>query len=96
MRPLRLTLENFAGIASGQGKKQIILDLEQSVPMDAQIVAIAGPNGAGKTTIMDNLTPYRLMPSRASKPSPSAFSYYEHIVGGEGSKELLWDHCGVR
>lgn len=96
MRPIRLSLRNFAGIQSGQGKDLIELDLEKAIPPDAQIVAIAGPNGAGKTTIMDNLHPYRLMPSRAGTPNPAAFSFYEHIVGGEGSKEFVWEHKGVR
>lgn len=96
MKPLHLALNNFAGILSGQGKQQITLDLEKVVPHDAQIVAIAGPNGSGKTTIMDNLHPYRVMPSRANSPTPSSFSFYEHIAGGEGNKELLWEHMGVR
>ena len=96
MKPIHLTLKNFTGIVSGQGKAQITLDLEKLVQQDAQIVAIAGPNGAGKTTIMDNLHPYRLMPSRASNPSPSSFSFYEHITGGEGSKNLVWEHEDVR
>lgn len=95
MKPIKLTLKGFAGIASGQGKEEITLDLE-TIPQEAQLVAIAGPNGAGKTTLMDNLQPYRLMPSRASSPTPGGFSFYEHIVGGEGSKELDWEFKGVR
>lgn len=96
MSPYGLTLKNFAGIASGQGKSEITIDLEHEVPDDAQIVAFSGPNGSGKTTIMDNLHPYRLMPSRSSGTTPGCFSYYDHIVGGEASKELTWGHEGVR
>lgn len=96
MRPICLTLKGFAGIMSGQGKNELVVDLEKSVPADVQIIAIAGPNGAGKTTIMDNLHPYRLMPSRAGAPTPGAFSFYDHIVGGEGCKDLVWEFMGVR
>lgn len=96
MTPYRLTLKNFTGIASGQGTTEICIDLEREVPADAQIVAIVGPNGSGKTTIMDNLHPYRLMPSRASGTTPGSFSYYDHIAGGEASKELVWGHEGTR
>lgn len=96
MRPHRLTLKNFTGISSGQGKSEITIDLEHEVPGDAQLVAISGPNGSGKSTIMDNLHPYRLMPSHASGTTPGSFSYYDHIVGGEGAKELIWEHGGVR
>lgn len=94
MTPLKLKLTGFAGIQSGRGKGEIELDFT-AIDSTARIVALAGPNGAGKTTIMDNLHPYRVMPSRASSPLPTAFSYYEHIVGGEGSKELEWEHEAV-
>ncbi|WP_234265177.1 hypothetical protein [Hydrogenophaga sp. NFH-34] len=96
MKPIKLTLKGFAGIASGQGKNEVVVDLESLVPSDAVTVALYGPNGAGKTTVMDNLHPYRLMPSHASKPTPGSFSIYEHIVDGEGSKELIWEHLGIR
>lgn len=94
MRPLRLTLKNFAGIASGQGKNEVTIDLQKVVPEEAQVVAISGPNGAGKTTIMDNLHPYRVMPYHASSPTPGGFSFYDHIAGGEGCKDLLWEYDG--
>ncbi|WP_343067083.1 AAA family ATPase [Hydrogenophaga aromaticivorans] len=96
MRPIRLTLNGFTGIASGRSKSSLTIDLDACVPAEAQLVAIFGPNGSGKTTIIDNLHPYRLMPSRANQPVPSAFSYYDHLVGGEGGKELVWEHQGVR
>jgi len=72
MRPLKIRLAGFAGIASGRAKEVVEIDFG-AVDADAQIVALAGPNGAGKTTIMDNLHPYRVMPSRASSPTPGAF-----------------------
>lgn len=96
MKPIKLALKGFAGIASGMGKSEVTLDLDTLVPAQAQIVALSGHNGAGKTTIMDNLHPYRVMPSRATNPTPGGFSYYEEIVGGEGSKELVWEFMGVR
>ena len=94
MKPIRLVLENFAGIRSGQGKNRIEVKLD-AISHDARIVAITGPNGAGKSTIMDNLHPYRVMPSRASSPSPTAFSFYDHLVAGtDGLKELDFEHEG--
>ena len=94
MRPLKLKLTGFAGIASGRGKNEIEIDFTSVCPQ-AQIVALSGPNGAGKTTIMDNMHPYRVMPSRSNSPTPGAFSFYDNIVG-EGSKELDWEHEGVQ
>lgn len=95
MRIKKLRLKGFAGIHSGQGRNEIDIDFERVVG-DAQLVAITGPNGSGKTTIMDNLTPYRLMPSKTEKPTPSGFSYYDHMSAPTALKELEWEHEGQR
>lgn len=94
MQPIKLELNNFSGIMSGSGKGSITLDFSE-ISDSNEIVALVGPNGAGKTTVMDNLHPYRLMPSRASSPSPGAFSYFDHIEGSNASKFFLWSHCGI-
>lgn len=95
MRIKKLKLKGFAGIHSGQGCNEIEIDFERVVG-DAQLVAITGPNGSGKTTVMDNLTPYRLMPSKTEKPTPSGFSYYDEMSGSTALKELEWEHEGQR
>ncbi|MHB8252895.1 MAG: hypothetical protein ACYDEV_04205 [Acidiferrobacter sp.] len=95
MRSKKLKLAGFTGISADLGRPEIALDFEQLVG-DAALVAITGPNGIGKTTIMDNLTPYRVMPSRVSTPKPSAFSYYDHMSGSSAFKELEWEHEGQR
>lgn len=90
MRPLRLKLGGFVGISRGQGKNLIEIDLT-SIDETAALVAISGPNGAGKTTIIDNLHPYRVMPSHTKLPTPGGFSYYDHIVeGADAIKELTF------
>lgn len=91
MNPMKLTLNGFAGIFSGQKKESITLELDGT---KGPLIALVGPNGAGKSTIMDNLHPYRLMPSRAGSYSPNAFSFYDQLSGDEGSKELIWEHAG--
>ncbi|WP_186214982.1 SMC family ATPase [Burkholderia gladioli] len=93
MRPLKLLLEGFHGVRDGMKRDSVELDLE-SLPNG--LIALTGPNGAGKTTIMDNLHPYRIMPSRASKLSVDAFSYWDHISGLQARKELEWEHDGLR
>ncbi|KDR37974.1 nuclease SbcCD subunit C [Caballeronia glathei] len=93
MRPLKLTLEGFTGIRDGMKRESVTLDLE-SLPDG--LIALTGQNGAGKTTIMDNLHPYPIMPSRASKLSVDAFSYWDHICGTSALKELEWEHDGIR
>ncbi|MDR5826099.1 SMC family ATPase [Caballeronia sp. LZ043] len=93
MRPLKLTLEGFVGVRDGIKRDSITLDLE-SLPEG--LIALTGPNGAGKTTIMDNLHPYPIMPSRASKLSVDAFSYWDHVCGSNALKELEWEHDGIR
>lgn len=90
MNPLHLTLTGFRGIKAGLGVDEVNIDLS----MDGDLIAIIGPNGAGKTTVLDNLHPYRLMPSRASSYSPGAFSYYEHTYGN-AKKVLRWEHGGI-
>jgi len=91
MRPLKLTLEGFAGVRDGMKRDRITLDLE-SLPNG--LVALTGPNGAGKTTLMDNLHPYRIMPSRAAKLSVDAFSYWDHLCGVQALKEFDCEHDG--
>ncbi len=95
MIPETLYLNGFAGIRAGLNRDELSLDLVQ-LAGDAELVAFAGPNGTGKTTVMDSLTPYRLLPSRASSFSPAGFSFYEHLVLPECVKELVWRHAGKR
>ena len=94
MNPIKLTLRNFTGIRAGLARDEITLDLAALVG-NAMLVAISGPNGTGKTTVMDNLTPYRVLASRAGGYTPGATSYYDHICAPEASKELTWEHGGV-
>lgn len=98
MRPLCLTLKGFLGIRSGQAKNELTIDFTSIVPADAQMVAVTGPNGAGKTTLIDNMHPFRVMPSRSASPTPSSFSYYDHIVDStDGAlKDLTWEHGGMK
>ncbi len=95
MIPETLYLKGFAGIRAGLNRDELSLDLVQLAGV-AELVAFAGPNGAGKTTVMDNLQPYRLLPSRASSFGPAGFSFYEHLVPPECVKELVWRHAGKR
>ncbi len=95
MIPETLYLKGFAGIRAGLNRDELTLDVTQLVG-DAQLVAFAGANGTGKTTVMDNLQPYRLLPSRASSFGPAGFSFYEHLVLPECVKELVWRHAGKR
>ncbi|TBR75403.1 MAG: DNA repair ATPase [Burkholderiaceae bacterium] len=95
MEPIKLKLSGFKGIASGRGKNSIEIDFSK-IDSGARMVALVGPNGAGKTTIMDNMHPYRVMPSRASSPTPTAYSFYDDLVeGADALKDLTWSHNGI-
>jgi len=91
MRPLKLTLSGFHGVRDGMRRDSVTLDLTH---LPAGLIALVGPNGAGKTTLMDNLHPYPIMPSHASKMSADAFSYWDHLCGTRGEKDLEWEHAG--
>lgn len=95
MKPISLTLKGFRGIRDGLGRDALTLDFE-TLAGDAQLIAIAGSNGRGKTTVMDNMTPYPVMPSRAGADGLGGFSYYDHVVLPENRKELVWEHGGRR
>src|SRR5262245_30238649 len=95
MQPLMLTLKGFRGIRDGLGRDELTLDFEQ-LAGDAALVAIAGANGRGKTTVMDNMTPYPVMPSRAGADGLGSFSYYDHVFLPESVKELVWEYGGRR
>lgn len=91
MIPKKLRLKNFTGIRSGLGRDEIVIDFE-ALAGDAQLVALVGPNGTGKSTILDNMHPFRVMPSRAGSYSPASFSFYDNIYGGEAVKEFEFHH----
>src|SRR3989304_1343493 len=95
MIPIKLKLKGFIGIKSGLGLDDLVLDLDKLTD-GAQLIALVGPNGSGKSTILDNLTPYRIMASRAGGYSPPSFSFYENTYGSEASKVLEWEHDGHR
>lgn len=93
MRPLKLTLAGFTGVRDGMKRERVELDLEA---LPTGLIALVGPNGAGKTTIMDNLHPYRIMPSRSARLSVDAFSYWDHLCGVQAEKVFEWEHAGRR
>ena len=95
MRPISLTLKGFRGIRDGFGRDVIELDFER-LAGDAQLIAIVGSNGRGKTTIMDNMTPFPTMPSRAGADGLGGFSYYDQVCLPESVKDLVWEHGGER
>lgn len=95
MKPVLLTLKGFRGIRDGLGRDELTLDFEQ-LGGEAQLIAIVGKNGRGKTTVMDNMTPYPVMPSRAGADGLGSFSYYEHVFLPESVKDLVWEHDGQR
>ncbi|RZI42152.1 DNA repair protein [Herbaspirillum sp. HC18] len=95
MKPISLTLKGFRGMQDGLGRDALHLDFEQ-LAGDAQLIAFVGRNGRGKTTVMDNMTPYPLMPSRAGTDSLGGFAYYEHVYLPESIKDLVWEHAGKR
>jgi exonuclease SbcC len=94
LKPKSLKLQGFAGIFYAFGRDTLFLDLK-TIPAAAMLVCLIGPNGAGKTTILDNLQPYRVMPSRSTTLGPGGFSYWEQIKGPSALKELEWEHAGV-
>lgn len=95
MKPILLTLTGFRGIRDGLGRDELTLDFE-ALGGDAQLIAIVGKNGRGKTTVMDNMTPYPVMPSRAGADGLGSFSYYEQVFLPESVKDLVWEHDGQR
>jgi exonuclease SbcC len=95
MQPCSLQLDGFTGIRSATGKESFFIDF-QSVPKEAKLIAFIGPNGAGKTTIMDNMHPYRVMPSRSSTLGPGGFSYWDQICLPQAKKILIWIHNGEK
>lgn len=95
MKPLKLKLQGFTGILKGLGKDTLELDLT-TIPADKKLVAFVGMNGNGKSTILDNLHPYRVMPSHSTTLGPGGFSYWDHLTGLTASKELEWEHGSRR
>ena len=89
MKPLSLRLKGFRGIRDGLARDEIALDLER-ITAGAQLIALAGSNGRGKTTLMENLTPYPVMPSRAGADGLGSFSFYDHLCLPENEKELIY------
>jgi exonuclease SbcC len=94
LKPLKLTLQGFTGIYSAFGRDSLVIDF-QTIPKDAALVALVGPNGAGKSTVLDNMHPYRVMPSRSTTLGPGGFSYWTQIHGATAMKELLWENDAV-
>ncbi len=93
MALISLTLTGFIGIRDGMGRETISIDFRQ-LTGDARLVAIVGDNGRGKTTILDNMTCYPVMPSKAGRDGLGAFSYYDEVYLPENHKILVWDQGG--
>ncbi|MES2260569.1 MAG: DNA repair protein [Pseudomonadota bacterium] len=95
MTPLSLTLTGFCGIRDGLGRDSITIDFEHATG-GAALVALTGRNGRGKSTILDNMTPYPIMASRAGADGMGAFSYYDEVYLPENHKAFEWLMDGVR
>ena len=55
-----LKLRGAIGVKDGMGLDEIELDLRDV----SGLIALSGENGRGKTTVLENMQPYRVLPSR--------------------------------
>ncbi|MBC2712894.1 MAG: hypothetical protein HGJ94_18450 [Desulfosarcina sp.] len=84
MRLTSIRLRGAIGILKGIGVEEIHLNLSDLGGM----VALDGDNGTGKTTLLDNLHPYRVLPSRPKK------SLQHHFYLRDSFREIELDHDG--
>jgi len=85
-----MRLKGFSGIRAGMSVDEISIDFSE---LPEGIIVFKAPNGSGKTTIVDNMHPYRIMPSKVKKYSADSFSYYDECFG-TAYKELIWSFEG--
>jgi len=61
MKIRNIKLRGFIGIQKGLGLDEIALDVSGL----SGLIALEGANGMGKTTLLENMQPFRMLPSRA-------------------------------
>ena len=83
MKIKSLKLRGFIGIKAGMGLDEISIDLSN---LDG-LIALAGQNGKGKTTILDNLHPYRTLPSRNK-------ALQHHVFLRDSFREIVFEFEG--
>jgi exonuclease SbcC len=83
MRLKKVRLRGFRGIWKGIKQEEVELGLEDI----GGVVVLSGENGRGKTTLLENLQPFRMMPSRGITLKDAVFLK-------DSSKELIFEHGG--
>jgi exonuclease SbcC len=83
MKIKSVKLKGFIGILKGLGLDEISLNFEGL----QGLVALEGANGMGKTTLLENLQPYRILPSRSG-------TLKSHCFLKDSFKELTFDFAG--
>ena len=83
MRIKSVKLKGFIGIQKGLGLDEISLDFSGL----EGLVALEGANGMGKTTLLENLQPYRMLPSRSG-------TLKSHCFLKDSYKEITFDFAG--
>lgn len=83
MKIERVKLRGFVGIRKGLSLDEISLDLSGL----SGLIALAGPNGKGKSTLMECMTPWRSLASRAG-------ALQHHTYLRDSLKEISWTWNG--
>jgi exonuclease SbcC len=83
MKLLKTRLKGFIGIKKGLGLEEIEVDLSGL----NGLIALQGENGRGKTTFLENLHPFRTLPSRK-------FTLKTHCYLKDSEKELSFEFNG--
>lgn len=84
MKLTSIKLRGAIGILKGIGVEEVHLNLSNLNGM----VALDGDNGKGKTTLLDNMHPYRVLPSRPKK------SLQHHFYLRDSFREIELEHNG--
>ncbi|MHB8109583.1 MAG: sbcc family protein [Syntrophorhabdaceae bacterium] len=92
MRPISLTLKGFKGIKSGMNREEITIDFT-SLPKG--LIVFDAATGTGKTTILDNMSPYRILPYHVADKTYSPDAFYAHTYG-EWLREYIFELDDVR
>jgi len=84
MRLKKVRIRGAIGIKKGLGLNEISLDLDGL----SGLVVLDGPNGVGKTTLLDNMQPFRILPSRKA-------GLANHFFLRDSCRELVLEHEGT-